>query len=56
VTDVKMRAFIAPGQNVEIRVELQPQSATTLTASLAARVGGKTVATGRVEIASGEGT
>jgi 3-hydroxymyristoyl/3-hydroxydecanoyl-(acyl carrier protein) dehydratase len=56
VTDVKMRAFIAPGQDVEIKVELQPQSATTFTASLAARVGGKTVATGRVEIAPGAGT
>ena len=55
VSDVKMRAFIAPGQNVEIKVALQPQSATTLIASLAARVGGKTVATGRVEIASGGG-
>jgi 3-hydroxyacyl-[acyl-carrier-protein] dehydratase len=56
VTDVKMRAFIAPGENVEIKVELRPQRATTLTANLAARVGGKTVATGRLEIAPGEGT
>jgi len=37
-------------------VALQPPGATTLTASLAARVGGKTVATGRVEMKSGEGT
>ena len=55
VTDVKIRAFIAPAQSVDIRVDLQPQGATAFTAALAARVDGKTVATGRVEIASGGG-
>jgi len=55
VTDVKIRAFIVPGQSVDIRVDLQPQGATAFTAALAARVDGKTVATGRAEIASGGG-
>jgi 3-hydroxymyristoyl/3-hydroxydecanoyl-(acyl carrier protein) dehydratase len=54
VTDVKMRTFIAPGQTVELRVELTRQSAMTFTASLAARIDGKTAATGRVEIAAGD--
>lgn len=52
MTDVKMRSFIAPGQVVEIRIELQPRDATTSIASLMARIGGKPVATGQVEIAS----
>ena len=56
VTDVKMRTFIPPGQTVELRVELKPQSATTFSASLAARIDGKTAATGRVEIAAGDGS
>ena len=56
VTDVKMRSFIAPGQAVEIRVELQPQDATTFTAALAARVGGKQVATAKVAIATQAGS
>ena len=55
VTDVKIRAFIVPGQSVDIRIDLQPQGATAFTAALAARVDGKTVATGRAEIASGGG-
>jgi 3-hydroxymyristoyl/3-hydroxydecanoyl-(acyl carrier protein) dehydratase len=46
-----MRSFIGPGQVVEIRVDLQRQDATTFTVALAARVGGKQVATGRVAIA-----
>jgi 3-hydroxymyristoyl/3-hydroxydecanoyl-(acyl carrier protein) dehydratase len=52
VTDVKMRSFIAPGQVVEIQIGLQPRDATTSIASLTARVGGKPVATGRLEIVS----
>jgi 3-hydroxymyristoyl/3-hydroxydecanoyl-(acyl carrier protein) dehydratase len=56
VTDVKMRTFIAPGQTVELRVELTAQSAMAFTASLAARIDGKTAATGRVEIAAGDGS
>jgi 3-hydroxymyristoyl/3-hydroxydecanoyl-(acyl carrier protein) dehydratase len=53
VSDVKMRAFVAPGQTVEIRVDLQPQESGGFAAKLAARVDGKTVATGRAEIAAG---
>lgn len=52
VTDVKMRSFIAPGQVVEIQIGLQPLDEATSIASLTARVGGKPVATGRLEIVS----
>jgi 3-hydroxymyristoyl/3-hydroxydecanoyl-(acyl carrier protein) dehydratase len=52
VNDVKMRAFIAPGQAVELKVGLEPESGG-FNASLAARVGGKTVATGRAAIEPG---
>jgi 3-hydroxymyristoyl/3-hydroxydecanoyl-(acyl carrier protein) dehydratase len=45
VTDVKMRAFIAPGQPVEIRVALEELDAGSFSASLAA-----TVATGQAVI------
>ena len=53
VTDVKMRTFIKPGQDVEIRIERQPRDAKTSIAILTARVEGKPVATGRVEMTSG---
>jgi len=56
VTDVKMRTFIAPGQRVELRVELKPQGEATFGASLAARIDGKTAATGRAEISAGGGS
>jgi 3-hydroxyacyl-[acyl-carrier-protein] dehydratase len=56
VTDVKMRTFIAPGQTVELRVELKPQGETTFAASQAARFDGKTAATGRAEISAGGGS
>ena len=56
LTDVKMRSFIVPGQVVEIRVEVQPQDATTFNAALAARVGGKQVATARVAITTQVGS
>ena len=55
VTDVKMRSFIVPGQAVGIRVELQPQGEATFGATLAARINGKTIATGRAEITVGVG-
>jgi hypothetical protein len=51
-----MRTFIAPGQTVELRVELKPQGETTFGASLAARIDGKTAATGRAEISAGGGS
>jgi len=50
VSDVKMRTFIAPGQSVELKVELVPQDDDGFGARLAARVGGKTVATGHATI------
>jgi 3-hydroxymyristoyl/3-hydroxydecanoyl-(acyl carrier protein) dehydratase len=56
VTDVKMRSFIAPGQAVGIRIELEPRGEAGFNASLAARIDGKTVATGRAEIAVGAGS
>jgi 3-hydroxymyristoyl/3-hydroxydecanoyl-(acyl carrier protein) dehydratase len=52
VNDVKMRAFIAPGEAVELKVELERQG-DGFGARLAARVGGKTVATGRAAIEPG---
>lgn len=52
VSDVKMRAFIAPGQAVELKVELAPQDGG-FDARLVARVDGKTVATGRAAIEAG---
>jgi 3-hydroxymyristoyl/3-hydroxydecanoyl-(acyl carrier protein) dehydratase len=56
VTDVKMRSFIAPGQAVGMRVELQPRTDALLDARLSARIDGKTVATARAEIAVGAGS
>jgi hypothetical protein len=50
-----MRSFILPGQTVELRIELQPERVGAVTASLAARIEGKTVSTARVEIAPGSG-
>jgi 3-hydroxymyristoyl/3-hydroxydecanoyl-(acyl carrier protein) dehydratase len=52
VSDVKMRAFIAPGQAVELKVELERQG-DGFGAGLVARVDGKTVATGRAAIEPG---
>jgi 3-hydroxyacyl-[acyl-carrier-protein] dehydratase len=52
VSDVKMRAFIAPGQVVELKVELERQG-DGFGAGLVARVDGKTVATGRAAIEPG---
>ncbi len=56
VTDVKMRSFIAPGQAVEIRVGLEALDGGRFSASLGASIDGKTVATGRAEIAAGAGS
>jgi len=51
VSDVKMRAFISPGQILEIRLEIQSVTPAGATVSLVARANGKPVSTGRVEIA-----
>jgi 3-hydroxymyristoyl/3-hydroxydecanoyl-(acyl carrier protein) dehydratase len=50
VVDVKMRSFILPGQAVVIEAAMRSAMEGTAELSLAAMVGGKRVATGRVEI------
>jgi len=50
VADVKMRSFILPGQAVMIEAAMRSATEGTAELSLAATVGGKRVATGRVEI------
>jgi 3-hydroxymyristoyl/3-hydroxydecanoyl-(acyl carrier protein) dehydratase len=50
VLDVKVRAFIQPGQSLEISAE-QVVGKNPWTAKLSARANGKPVATARVEIA-----
>jgi len=50
VLDVKVRAFISPGQVLELGAERIPGETETYTARLAARANGKPVATARVEI------
>jgi len=50
VRDVKMRAWILPGQRVELRADLAAPGADAATVKLAARVDGAIVATGRAEI------
>ncbi|MCZ7563533.1 MAG: hypothetical protein M5U08_06705 [Burkholderiales bacterium] len=49
--DVKMRAWILPGQRVELRAELAAPAAGAAAVKLSARVAGATVATARAEIA-----
>lgn len=51
VSDVKMRAFIPPGQVLELRLELQSATQAGATIGIAARANGKPVSTGRAEIA-----
>jgi 3-hydroxymyristoyl/3-hydroxydecanoyl-(acyl carrier protein) dehydratase len=52
VADVKMRSFILPGQAVMIETAVRSATEGTAELSLTAMVGGKRVATGRVEIVS----
>jgi 3-hydroxymyristoyl/3-hydroxydecanoyl-(acyl carrier protein) dehydratase len=52
MTHVKMRAFIVPGQQVDVRAEFAGIQDGTTRISLSARDGdGKTIATARVEFA-----
>lgn len=51
VSDVKMRAFISPGQVLELRLELQSATPAGATISIGARANGKPVSTGRADIA-----
>ena len=50
VADVKMRSFILPGQAVMLEAAMRSATEGMAELSLAATVGGKRVATGRVEI------
>jgi len=54
--DVKVRAFIPPGQLLEISAERVRTHADGFTAKLSARADGKPVATARVEFAARKGT
>ena len=49
-THVKMRAFILPGQHVDLAVELAPAADGRVKAALNARIDGRVVATARLEI------
>src|SRR5205823_484180 len=51
VTNVKMRSFILPGQNVDLAVDLAPIENGVAKASLGARIDGRVVATAKLEIA-----
>lgn len=54
VADVKMRAFILPGQAVEIETALQSATDGVAELTLAATVDGKRVANGRMEVVARE--
>jgi 3-hydroxymyristoyl/3-hydroxydecanoyl-(acyl carrier protein) dehydratase len=54
VTDVKIRSFTAPGQTLELQVDLQSATAEAAQLKLAARSDGKGVATARIEVARGQ--
>jgi 3-hydroxymyristoyl/3-hydroxydecanoyl-(acyl carrier protein) dehydratase len=54
MTHVKMRAFIAPGQDVEIGATLSSRDDLGARVSLSAQVAGKSVATARVEFKATE--
>ena len=54
MTHVKMRAFITPGQEVELGATLSSQDAATARVMLSAHVAGKSVATARVEFTQRE--
>jgi 3-hydroxyacyl-[acyl-carrier-protein] dehydratase len=49
--DMKMRAFIPPGQVLELRFEVQAATPAGATIGIATRANGKSVSTGRAEIA-----
>jgi 3-hydroxymyristoyl/3-hydroxydecanoyl-(acyl carrier protein) dehydratase len=56
LTHFKMRAFIAPGEEVELEATLSSQDALAARVKLSAQVAGKSVATARVEFAAREPT
>lgn len=51
VRDVKIRSFTAPGQTLELQVDLQSADADAAQLKLAARADGKMVAGARIEVA-----
>ncbi|MDQ6916979.1 MAG: hypothetical protein M3023_04075 [Pseudomonadota bacterium] len=53
MTHVKMRAFINPGDELELEATVSGDDAALTRVMLSARVAGKTVATARVEFANG---
>jgi 3-hydroxymyristoyl/3-hydroxydecanoyl-(acyl carrier protein) dehydratase len=56
MTHVKMRAFINPGDEVELEAGISSQDAAVARVKLSAQIAGKTVATARVEFAAREPT
>jgi 3-hydroxymyristoyl/3-hydroxydecanoyl-(acyl carrier protein) dehydratase len=56
LTHFKMRAFIAPGEEVELEATLSSQDALAARFKLSAEIAGKPVATARVEFAAREPT
>ncbi len=53
MTNVKVRAFTTPGQQVELGADATPQDDGTLRVALSAKFEGKTIATSRVEFGAG---
>jgi len=53
VVDVKIRSFTAPGQTLELQVDVQSAGSDSAWLKLAARAGGKGVATARLEAVRG---
>ncbi len=53
MSNVKVRSFTTPGQSVELGADATPRDDGTLRVALAATFEGKTVATSRVEFATG---
>jgi len=56
MTHFKMRAFIPPGEEVELEARLSSQDALAARVMLSAQVAGKVVATARVDFAAREPT
>ena len=52
VTHVKVRAFTLPGQRLELSVDLTAPADGVAKATLGARIGGRNVATARLELAT----
>jgi len=52
VSNVKMRTFILPGQDVELTIDLSPRVNGVAKAALGARIGERVVATARLEISA----